>query len=310
MHLHDARPAVPHRVPGREPAARADHPARPRQGSRGAVRPACVISRTAVRDLLERPPVSLSGQFDRVPTSGCGRPAIDRRRPHPRARSSAPGWLDARQHGDRARQPDRTGSPTSPRSELTNDPSAFMRRSRAARTDPRAFAELVDSARRRRSVSWPNHTESRRSGGSQARSTSSPPKGRDSTGSRAAALEGPAAACCAIRASLRRSPNASRSRRARRRDAPLGSGSLRRPRALPRARSPGRARGARLRFTRALRAIGPGGHTDPSRRPRAPRRPPQRPRAPVHIARGLAAPALPATTTRPSAPLVAGVRTI
>ena len=88
--------------------------------------------RAALRDLLDKPPVSLSGRYQRFQLSAAT--------PPPRATgdgvpSSSPGWLI---HGAAIE----LDSPASPRSELTNDPSAFMRRL-VNTTDPRAFAELV-----------------------------------------------------------------------------------------------------------------------------------------------------------------------
>ncbi len=92
--------------------------------------------RAALRDLLERPPISLSGQYQRV--EAYPRPGALGRTPPPSGQGSleAPSWLI---HGASLELDDK---PSSPRSELTADPSAFMRRL-VGTTEPRAFAELI-----------------------------------------------------------------------------------------------------------------------------------------------------------------------
>ena len=94
--------------------------------------------RAALRDLLERPPISLSGQFQRVDVHAHARPgAVGGRTPPPSGPGSvqSPSWLI---HGA-SLELDKSGSP---RSELMDDPSAFMRRL-VGTTDPGAFAELI-----------------------------------------------------------------------------------------------------------------------------------------------------------------------
>ncbi|MBX3204279.1 MAG: serine/threonine protein kinase [Labilithrix sp.] len=88
--------------------------------------------RAALRDLLDKPPISLSGQYQRVQLTGMTAPPLPL---GDRAPSSSPGWLI---HGAALE----LDSPRSPRSELSSDPSAFMRRL-VGTTDPRVFAELV-----------------------------------------------------------------------------------------------------------------------------------------------------------------------
>jgi len=88
--------------------------------------------RAALRDLLDKPPVSLSGRYQRFQLSSAAPPPRTTGDGMP---ASSPGWLI---HGASIE----LDSPASPRSELTNDPSAFMRRL-VNTADPRAFAELV-----------------------------------------------------------------------------------------------------------------------------------------------------------------------
>jgi len=98
--------------------------------------------RAALRDLLDKPPVSLSGQFQRVvvPSLPVNPP---RSTPQPFS-SPAPsgiddGWLIP---GGRYAHIELDRPDSSRTSELMTDPSAFMRRL-VNTTDPRAFAELV-----------------------------------------------------------------------------------------------------------------------------------------------------------------------
>ncbi|MBX3262849.1 MAG: serine/threonine protein kinase [Labilithrix sp.] len=88
--------------------------------------------RAALRDLLDKPPVSLSGQHQRVQVTGVSPPPLP---VGDRTPSSPPGWLIQGATIE-------LDSPRSPRSELTSDPTAFMRRL-VGTTDPRAFAALV-----------------------------------------------------------------------------------------------------------------------------------------------------------------------
>ncbi|MBX3230953.1 MAG: serine/threonine protein kinase [Labilithrix sp.] len=107
--------------------------------------------RADLRALLDKPVAALSGRFPKVPSreelaarygappSSGGTPApMSAQRPPP---SSQGDWLqrggDALSHIELA-----TGGPRSPRSEITSDPSAFMRRL-VGTTDPRQFLELV-----------------------------------------------------------------------------------------------------------------------------------------------------------------------
>jgi eukaryotic-like serine/threonine-protein kinase len=157
MHLHDVPPPPSHRTPDVD--SRLEQIilralAKDRDARFANMRDL----RAALRDLLDKPPVSLSGQFDRVPHTISSAPHAISSAPHaissaPHAISSAPHAISSAPRASGA--PPSLGSewlihgasfeldkPSSPRSELTNDPSAFMRRL-VSTTDPRAFAELV-----------------------------------------------------------------------------------------------------------------------------------------------------------------------
>jgi serine/threonine-protein kinase len=100
--------------------------------------------RAALRDLLERPPIALSGRHPRaqIPAAGAGARPVD---PSTHGRPTendpkSPGWLiHGGGYGD-VFGPEPTAA--APGAELCADPAAFMRRL-VSTTDPRAFAELV-----------------------------------------------------------------------------------------------------------------------------------------------------------------------
>lgn len=98
--------------------------------------------RGALRELSDKPPISLSGQYQRVviPSLPTSTPAMTPKPPSaPGSMPADDGWLI---HGGAYAQIEleRTERPRT--SELMTDPSAFMRRL-VSTTDPRAFADLV-----------------------------------------------------------------------------------------------------------------------------------------------------------------------
>ncbi|MDF2695095.1 MAG: serine/threonine protein kinase [Labilithrix sp.] len=140
MHLHEPPTPPSHRVPDVNPRLE-QIILRALAKDRDARFASMRDLRTAVRDLLDRPPVSLSGQFDLVQRPSAAAPRSTGAPPSS-GPASGPGWLIHGSTSIELDSPIERGSPTSPRSELTNDPSAFMRRL-VGTTDPRAFAELV-----------------------------------------------------------------------------------------------------------------------------------------------------------------------
>ncbi len=133
--------------------------------------------RAALRNLLEKPPATLSGQFARVVVPSQSPSSSARPRPSasaPRSgspsssrmeavatnepshldvapssqrgsehRAPAPSWLIHGGSYELATTTTASGAPLSPRSELLTDPIAFMRRL-VGTTDPRTFAEIVN----------------------------------------------------------------------------------------------------------------------------------------------------------------------
>ena len=147
LQIHEQPPAPSSRFPGVDP--RLEQVILKTIAKKKEDRPQTMRElRTAVRALLDKPVFSLSGQFPRLSDSqimaaqakrAAAQAAQSKPVPPPPS-SSDSDWL---QRGSGSIELAVSSTPgVSPRSELTNDPSAFMRRL-VSTTEPRQFAELV-----------------------------------------------------------------------------------------------------------------------------------------------------------------------